>query len=403
MLNITDNAQEQKIPAFFRLGFRSMFLSAAIFSVIAILIWLLALHGSVEFSPFNNILWWHGHEMLFGFVSAIIVGFLLTAVQTWTGQPGLKGWALFSLWGLWLSARLLLAIKPAIIPPIVIILIDLSFLPLAGYFLAKPILRVKQYKNMVFAPVLLLLSICNGLTYIEPTSGLSDFFRHGTYAAVMFISLIMTIMGGRVIPFFTASGTKTVKRENIQWIEWLSVISVGLLAFSFLFNLAASKDYSIILSVLFFIAALTNFIRFSRWRFFSTINIPLLWSLQLSYLFIPLTFLLLALHYAFGIFSLSSILHGLTIGAMGNMVLAMMARVSLGHTGRPLKVNKLVVSAFVALLIAASLRVVAGMWINDSYLLLTSMSAGFWVYGFTVFSVIYFPILTQPRVDGRPG
>jgi uncharacterized protein involved in response to NO len=165
----------------------------------------------------------------------------------------------------------------------------------------------------------------------------------------------------------------------------------------------ASKEYSIILSILFLIAALTNFIRFSRWRFFSTINIPLLWSLQLSYLFIPLTFLLLALHYAFGVFSLSSVLHGLTIGAMGNMVLAMMARVSLGHTGRPLKVNKLVVSAFVALLIAANVRVVAGMWINDSYLLLTSMSAAFWVYGFTVFSVIYFPILTQPRVDGRPG
>lgn len=403
MLNITDNAQEQKIPAFFRLGFRSMFLSAAIFSVTAVLIWLLALHGSVEFSPFNNILWWHGHEMLFGFVSAIIVGFLLTAVQTWTGQPGLRGWALLGLWSLWLSARLLLAINPAMISPVMIMLIDLSFLPIAGYFLAKPILRVKQCKNMVFIPVLLLLSLCNGLTYIEPKNGLSDFFRHGTYAAVMFISLIMTIMGGRVIPFFTASGTKTVKRENIQWIEWLSVISVGLLAFSFLFNLASSKEYSIILSVLFLIAALTNFLRFSRWRFFSTINIPLLWSLQLSYLFIPITFLLLALHYALGVFSLSSVLHGLTIGAMGNMVLAMMARVSLGHTGRPLKVNKLVVSAFVALLMAASLRVVAGMWINDSYLLLTSMSAAFWVYGFTVFSVIYFPILTQPRVDGRPG
>jgi len=403
MLNITDNEQEQKIPAFFRLGFRTMFLSAGIFSVVAVLSWLLVLNGMIEFSPFNNVVWWHGHEMIFGFVSAIIAGFLLTAVQTWTGQPGLRGWPLFVLWGIWLLARIILAVNPANLDFSVIMLIDLSFLPAVIYFLAKPIIKVKQYRNMVFIPILLLLSLCNGVTYLENTDGLTDHFRHGSYSAIMLIALIMTIMGGRVIPFFSANGTKTSKKENIVLVEWSCIISIALVTLGFPFNLSSSKEYASVFSLLCFVAGISNFIRFARWRFFSTIKSPLLWSLQLSYLFIPVTFLVLAVHYAFDLFNLSSILHGLTVGVMGNMVLAMMARVSLGHTGRSLTVNKLIPSAFVAVILAAILRIVAAIWVNDSYLLLVSLSAGLWIYGFTVFSVTYFPILTQARVDGRPG
>lgn len=396
MLNITDSAQEQKIPALFRLGFRPLFLSAGILAVVVVSLWGAVVTGQIAFSPTQGALWWHAHEMIFGFACAVIVGFLLTAVQNWTGQLGLRGWPLFGLWLVWLSARLLLILNLASVPNWLVMVLDLLFLPLAAFFLARPIIKIKQYRNLFFIPVLLLLSVCNFLTYEVSLS-------HGAYAAILLITLVMTVMGGRVIPFFTANACQFQKPAPIKSIELLSLVSVWLLAFGFLLNLHSQSDFNVVFALLFAVAGFANLLRWLRWKFIKTLPIPLLWSLHLAYLFIPITFFALAWHFATGDYPLGSLLHGLTAGAMGSMILAMMSRVSLGHSGRPLQVSMLIPSAFIAVIVAGCIRVLSVFGQADWYLASIYASTVLWCYGFVVFSIVYWPVLTQPRLDGRPG
>jgi uncharacterized protein involved in response to NO len=400
MLNITDNAQEQKIPALFRLGFRPMFLSAGFFAALAVGVWVSVLVGVIQFSPVNGALWWHAHEMVFGFSSAVIVGFLLTAVQTWTGQAGVRGWSLFWLWAVWLAARVLLFFNFPFVPLWLVALLDNGFLLLAAVFLAIPIIKVRQYRNLFFVPVLLLLTLCNLIAYYKVNTG---GIQHGVYAAIMIVTLVMTVMGGRVIPFFTANACKFEKPIPIKYLELVSLISVWLIAIGFLFNLHTNSDFRQVFALLFAIAGLTNLVRWARWKFVKTLSTPLLWSLHLSYLFIPVSFLLMSYHSAVEVGQLSTILHGLTAGAMGSMILAMMARVSLGHSGRTLQVASIIPTAFAAVILAGVVRVGGGLLLTDWYLQSVLISAVLWCYGFIVFSLVYWPVLTKPRVDGRPG
>jgi uncharacterized protein involved in response to NO len=157
--------QGQQIPPILRLGFRPFFLFGSMFALLSMAIWLLTLKGTFSPVPFNGLVWWHSHEMLFGFVTAIIVGFLLTAVQNWTAIPGVRGVKLAALFAIWLSARLLIFFNPTI-NLIIIMLIDLAFLPLAALLLGYPLLKIRQYRNMIFIPLLLLMTLSNLLTYL---------------------------------------------------------------------------------------------------------------------------------------------------------------------------------------------------------------------------------------------
>ena len=165
MLNITDNQQEQKITPLLRLGFRPFFLFGSVFAVIAILLWLLTLKGVLILTPLNGSFWWHSHEMLFGFSSAIIAGFLLTAVQTWTNIPSIKGGQLLMLFILWLVARLLIMYGHQD-DTAVIMVIDIAFLPLTAFLVGSRIVKIRQYRNLIFIPVLLLMAVANLLTYL---------------------------------------------------------------------------------------------------------------------------------------------------------------------------------------------------------------------------------------------
>ncbi|MFT5298556.1 MAG: hypothetical protein ACI9YH_004604, partial [Colwellia sp.] len=161
MMQITDLKEEQKILPILRLGFRPFFLGGAVFSLIAITLWVLLYRGAVSFSPYGNGHWWHIHEMIFGFGSAIVAGFLLTAVQNWTGIPSIKGKPLAALFLLWLLGRIVMLI-PDLFGTTLSALIDLSFLLTVAYTLAKPILAIKQYRNLFFVPLLVLFTIANG-------------------------------------------------------------------------------------------------------------------------------------------------------------------------------------------------------------------------------------------------
>ena len=399
MINITDLKQEQKISPILRLGFRPFFLFGSLFGFLAIAIWALSLNSVISFTPFNNLLWWHSHEMLFGFVAAIVAGFLLTAVQTWTSIPSIKGTKLLCLFILWLAARLLLAFAPDI-NVFIIMAIDIAFIPLAAAFLAWPILKIKQYRNLIFIPILALMTLANIMTYLPSLGYKTSFNQQAIYGTVLIITFLVAFLGGRVIPMFTANGTKTEKVPPKKWLEISALFSLFLV---FVFFFTNNTQHNVLLTYLCFLSAVLHTIRQLRWRPWVTLQVPLVWSLHFTMMFIPIGLFMLCLHFKFNIVSISVAMHSLTIGVIGGMIMAMMSRVSLGHTGRQLKVHWLMRFAFASIILSAFARgIVVAMWPELS-VNLWSVSAALWCFSFICFLAIYAPILSAPRADGRPG
>ena len=399
MLNITDLHKEQQITPLLRLGFRPFFLLGGLFAFAAIAIWILVLNGAVNISPLNGMFWWHSHEMLFGFVPAIIAGFLLTAVQTWTNVPSVKSTKLLVLVVLWLSARILLLVNFGL-PFWAAMAGDLAFLPLVGIFLAIPLIKVGQQRNMIFLPLLFLMAVANAFTYL-PQLGLAESYNtQGLHGMVMLVTLLVALLGGRVIPMFTANGTQTPKVLPIKWLEITSLLSLFII---FVGLIAGLSTYSMLLGLMCAISALLHLYRILRWRPWVTLKVPLVWSLHFAMLFIPIGLFMMSLHFLLDIISFSAALHSLTVGVIGGMILAMMSRVSLGHTGRPLTSSPLITFAFVSVLAAALLRSVFVAVFPANVIQLWLVSGIFWCVAFALFVWVYLPILSTARLDGRPG
>ncbi len=388
---------KQPIP-FLRLAFRPLFWFGALFSVLSIGVWGLSLTGYIEFSPFGGSFFWHTHEMLFGFTVAIIAGFLLTAVQTWTGVPSIKGITLGILVFVWLSARILFAF-PFSIPDYFITLLDLAFLPLTALFLAIPIVKGKNWRNLFFVPVLLVMATLNGLMHLSTQGIISISFVTVSHVMVLIIALIMCIMAGRVFPMFTANGTQTKRVDSLAWLEKLSVISVAasVLVTSQLLPLPSFIEASIYL-----IAGIFNLLRALRWRIWVTLKTPLVWSLHLSYWAVCVGLMMLGLEKLDLLDSASLAFHAITVGGAGLMIISMISRVSLGHTGRKIQVGKIMTLAFVFMVLTFIARVLAPL-IVDSYNILILFACVLWVLAYGAFVVIFSPMLFFPRADGAKG
>ncbi|HHO8893560.1 TPA: NnrS family protein, partial [Pseudomonas aeruginosa] len=203
-MQVLDRSRLMAIPPIWRLGFRPFFLGGALFAVLAIALWLAALAGLWSgWQPVGGWLAWHRHEMLFGFGVAIIAGFLLTAVQTWTGVPGLQGKPLALLAGLWLAARLAWLFDA---PLALLLVLQLSFLPLLAWAIGRSLWRVRQKRNYPVVGLLLLLTLADALVLLGLFEGNDDWQRRASIAALWLIAGMMNLIGGRVIPFFTQRG-----------------------------------------------------------------------------------------------------------------------------------------------------------------------------------------------------
>ena len=390
--------QQDNSIAFFRLAFRPFFLLAALFSIVSILLWSAAFTGQVNFPVYGGIMWWHVHEMLFGFAATVVVGFLLTAVQTWTGVPSIKGRPLMALVALWLSARITF-LFPGLIPAWLAAVLDLAFLPVAAACLAYPIIRVKMWRNMPFIPILLAMAGVNVAMHYFAGSGGGAGMLQTANVMVMLVTLVMCIMGGRVFPMFTANGTGTERVATLPWLEKLSITTVVV---AVVVSLHWVDLPGLLVAGIYFLAAASNTVRAARWRIWVTWKTPLVWSLHLAYWSIPLGLFLLGLAQISSLVTQSQAIHALTVGGMGTMILAMISRVSLGHTGRQIVVGRAMVLAFVIIYSAFLLRVF-GSYIFDSYATVIAMTAMLWAIAYGCFVVMYMPILTKPRVDGQPG
>ncbi|QCG47976.1 NnrS family protein [Aeromonas schubertii] len=398
MHQILDSQKEEAIPPLLRLGFRPFFLLGALFSVIAMTLWWLQLTGHLALPALSNPIWWHAHEMLFGFGSAIVAGFLLTAVQNWTGFPGLRGYRLGVIVALWLVPRLLLPLLGN--HHWLLMACDLLWLPLTAFYLARPIVRVRQWRNLFFVPLLLVLTGLNASSWWLGSDWLLT--EKLLIATVLLFTTLIAVMGGRVIPFFTSRATQTPKAEPLPRLERLALGSLWLLLASWIV-LPMSLLQQPAWALLYGVATITHLLRLSRWQWRATGAHPLLWSLHLSYLFIPLGLAAMGWWSLGGPLSLSTASHFLSVGVMGGMILAMMARVSLGHTGRMLTVGRAMILAFVLLFAAVLLRAALPLLLPTQILVAWHGGAWGWILAYGLFAWIYLPILSAPRADGRPG
>ncbi len=391
--------EERRAPALkgwvpFALGFRPFFLGAGIAALLLMALWLLWLWGVLatpawDYPP----LLWHAHEMLFGFGAAVIAGFLLTAARNWTGLPTPQGIPLALLFGLWFLGRVAFLLPG--LPPALVLALDLAFLPAVAVVLAGPILRARQARNYAFPVILGALTVAAALMDLQMLGYTQATAAAGTTLAVYLIVLMMVMMGGRVIPFFTDARLGG-KARRWQAVEGLAPASVAAVAGGVL--LAPHSLYTTLAAAA---AAAINLLRLAGWQRRALWRVPLLWVLHLGYAWIVLGFALTAL-VAAGKAPASLALHAYTVGAIGGLTLGMMARVSLGHTGRPLAPARIMTAAFAAINAAALLRVVLPLLWPAHYSTALLMGGLAWLLAFAVFLAVYFPILLRPRLDGKP-
>lgn len=398
MINISDPNKNQdtntKPLAFLEFAFRPFFLLAALFSIFSLLIWNGILTGNVQVKLYGGSMWWHIHEMLFAFAATVIVGFLLTAVQNWSGIRSLHGKSLGYLVALWLIARLCFFF-PEQLPSLVIMFLDVAFLPLAAIALAIPIVKAKLWRNLIFIPILLIMSVTNALLHYSAMTNDPILMREMSTFMVLLITLVMCMMGGRVFPMFTANGTQTQRVDAIPLLEKLSIASIiiAVIAGSGIIDLPAQW-----VSVLFIAASLIHGFRVFRWKFSVTLKTPLVWSLHISYWCIAIGLLMFGLSGITSLVTHSQAIHTLTTGAMSSMVLSMISRVSLGHTGRMIVVGKTMTVAFVAIILAFIVRVF-GLYFIANYNHVLTLAVFFWTIAFGSFVVVYLPILLKPRAN----
>ncbi|MGH8389541.1 MAG: NnrS family protein [Pseudomonas sp.] len=375
----------------FSLGFRPFFLAGATFAALAIAIWALWLYGRLPGAqPVGGMLAWHRHEMPFGFAVAIIAGFLLTAVPNWTGRPGLRGWWLIGLVAVWLLARLAWLLP---VSPVLLLLLQIPFLPLLAWFLGRDLVAAGKRDNYPILLMITLLAGCQALTlwglWIDDV-GLQ---RRGVLAALWLVAALMSVIGGRVIPFFIQRGLNrpAVPAAN-PWPTRVLMVSGLFVALTFALGLHDVPR--LWLGAVFVLMSALHLFRLWRWHDRGMWRVPLLWSLYLSYVWLVVAVFAMALWHA-GLMSQQSLAtHSLAVGGIGGLVLAMIARVSLGHTGRPLLPSRAIVVGFGLVLLAGLLRVFlvpfSGFGLGASALL--------WCLAFGVFLARYTGVLVGPRV-----
>lgn len=402
MAFVTLEEPPQKLPpkgfALLELGFRPFFLAAAVFGVLFMGVWLAILQGLMQVPAGLLPTAWHGHEMIFGYALAVIAGFLLTAVQNWTGLPMPKHGKLAALFALWLGGRLLPYIPG--LPYEMVAIVDLLFLPTLAVTVARPMLKVKQVRNYVFPVLLLGMLTSNAMFHAGMRGQDPELALTGLNLALYLIVLIIVVMGGRVIPYFTERRVNSTARKR-PLVEWLAPTTVVAVLAAW-FTSTQWSSGNLLLAPLAGVAAIVHALRLAGWQDKRLWQVPLLWVLHLGYGWIAIGFGLDALAAA-NLISRFPAMHAYAAGAIGVLTLGMMSRVALGHTGRPLETAKSIPWAFAAINLAAAVRVFGPIFMPHSNGAMLQLAGMLWMAAFAVFAVVYAPMLWHPRVDGKPG
>lgn len=380
--------------------FRLFFLLTGLYGLITVIAWISYLFGGLNLPVGWSAIHWHGHEMLFGLATAAIAGFLLTAMCNWTGAAPLQGIGLLGLAAIWLLGRVAMW-TAAWWPSGLVALMDLLFLPIMAAYVLRVLLRHGNRKNLVMVAILIALSLANGLMHAGFINLQTHWLVLGEITAFNLITLMMVIIGGRIIPLFTKNWLKNNGRESEDVKSHTAIDALALVTTAALLPADFIAQTPAITGALAGIAAVAHFLRLSGWAGWKARHEPLLWVLHLGYGWIIFALALKSLA-AFGLVAPAAWLHALGVGGMATLILGIMTRVSLGHTGRPLRLPRFAVVIYYAITLAAIVRVAAATQLIEYRTGLFIAAAG-WSLAFAVFLIIYWPILNRPRVDGRAG
>ena len=384
----------------FAYGFRPNFLLAGLAALVLVPLWAVSFVAGTALGSAWPPSLWHGHEMLFGFIACAIAGFLLTAVPSWTGQKGYAGAPLIALSLVWLIARIMIATSWWW-PPVLTAAVDLSFLPLLAVLVAVPLARQRN-RNTPLLIVLGLLWLTNLAFHVAIIRSNPPLARHALMLGIDIVLILVTIIGGRIVPAFT---TSALRQQGIQSTpQSRPVLTAGAVGVMVLIALSdVLWPETRIAGALAAVGAAVQLLRLLQWRSLQTLRQPIVWILHLAYAWLPIGLGLKAAallgQYAFGAFWL----HALTIGTLATMITAVMTRAALGHTGRALVVHPLTTAGYVLLTAGALVRVFGLSPLGISYPLVVILSASLWTASFALFIGIYAPILWGPRADGKPG
>jgi uncharacterized protein involved in response to NO len=378
-------------------GFRPFFLAAGLFAPLAMMLWLGALIGGWEIGgsshgPVN----WHAHEMLFGYTTAALTGFLLTTIPNWTGRLPVSGGPLLALALLWLAGRVAMA-APDVLGPIPSAIIDSAFLPVILLIALREIVAGKNWRNLKIIAGLGALAGINIASHAAMALGGEPalFYR----AAIAVYICLIGLVGGRIVPSFTRNWLVKVSAKHLPapFDRFDAIAMIVLIVAAACWTILPDSPLSAALIAL---AAGLHLVRLLRWRGANAIAEPMLVVLHVGYAFIPLGLAAVTAS-ALGWITTVSALHLLTVGAIGNMTLAVMTRATMGHTGRPIQASRLTVAAFVAIFVAAAIRPLAEL-VPDYYFVVLGTSGGAWIVAFLLFCIEFGPMLLGPKLQVSP-
>ncbi len=378
--------------ALFALGFRPFYLLASVFAALSIPLWALQFSGLLGHAYLAGPLW-HAHEMLFGFTLAVIVGFLFTAGRNWTHLPTPTGGPLAALALLWLAARVLVLTRWGVAAAAA----NIAFPLAAAGALAVPFLRARNRRNYFFIGLLLLLAAVAAVFHLGQLGFITVAPLPGLQVALDVVLFILAVMGGRVIPMFTNNGVPGAAAARRPVVEKAALGLVLALGVADLLGLGGWPVAAIAAA-----AGAAHAVRWALWQPWKTLRVPLVWVLHLAYAWIPVHLLLRA-GGALGGVTPSLATHALTVGAVGGLVIGMMTRTARGHTGRALRADGFETACYVAVLLAALVRVALPLLQPAWTLPAVQASAALWSTGFGLYAWRYWPVLSRPRIDGRPG
>ena len=387
------------MTALFSYGFRPFFLLAGVQAVYAMAVWLAVLHGMGWEMAWLSPIQWHTHEMIFGFVAAALAGFLLTAVASWTGQRGFAGPPLMILVALWLGGRI--AMAPGLgVPQSLAAIIDLAFLPGIAIAVTPSLVRARNLRNFPLVAFLLLL-FCANLLFHRPDLA-TRLSIPGATLALDAILLMVALVGGRVVPAFTANALRSrYSGARVAPFGWVDRGALAATVAVLVVDLATPAGQ--LAGALAVVACLLHAWRLLRWRGWLVRDMPIAWVLHLAYGWIPIGLGLKGLWILWQLPMAAGWLHALTAGAYASMILAVMTRAALGHTGRPLVAAKPVVAAYLLLTLAAAVRVFGPVAAPAMVQSTWTLAGTLWIAAFVIYCAVYAPILSRPRADGLPG
>ncbi len=381
---------------FFSIGFRPFFLIATLFSAILLGLWVFfyATHTPLaSFDYYYSSITWHAHEMIFGYGMAVVAGFLLTAIRNWTRIQTVSGTGLMLLVVAWILGR----VAPFVLNQSwLIAVVDMLFLPLLAVFVAIPLVKAGNKRNYFMVGMIVLMSVLNLLVHLDKLGVVQNTAAIAYKTAFYIIIALIIAMAGRVFPMFSQNGVP-VRYQVVKYplVEKFALPSYFVFMVSFLFI-----GLPLLTALTAIIAAALHSIRLKGWYNKQIWQVPLVWVLHVGYLFLIVGLVMTAIsQYKPSLYFLA--LHAFSIGMLGIVTIGMMARVSIGHTGRDLRFPpKLIKPAFLLLVLATLVRVFVPLIVPSAYQLTIIVSGSLWVVAFGLFVLSYAKILISPRVDG---